>query len=221
MNNPAFDLLMWARGPGFDIALIIFVAGIVLRVVEIIILGRKKDMAPAKGSPVAQGIKTIFSRSFPRPGLVKFAPITYVGGYIFHLGFFVAFLFFAPHIAIFEDAFGISWPNAGRVIIESATALAVLALIALIYSRMTDPVRKALTTFDDYLVLILSGLPLITGYVAVNKLFGDPQMMLAIHILTVEALMVAFPFTKLMHAVTFVMARYYNGSIQGRKGAES
>ena len=66
MNNPAFDLLMWARGPGFDIALIIFVAGIVLRVVEIIILGRKKDMAPAKGSPVAQGIKTIFSRSFPR-----------------------------------------------------------------------------------------------------------------------------------------------------------
>ena len=33
--------------------------------------------------------------------------------------------------------------------------------------------------------------------------------------------MIAFPFTKLMHAVTFVMARYYNGSIQGRKGAES
>ena len=33
--------------------------------------------------------------------------------------------------------------------------------------------------------------------------------------------MVAFPFTKLMHAVTFAVARYYNGSIQGRKGAES
>jgi len=221
MNSQAFDLLMWARGPGFDIAIVIFLGGIILRVVEIIILGRKKDMAPAKGSPVGQGIKTIFSRSFPREGLVKFAPITYVGGYIFHLGFFIAFFFFAPHIALFEDAFGISWPNAGRVIIESATALAVLALMALIYSRFTDPVRKALTTFDDYLVLILSALPLITGYVAVNKLFGDPQMMLAIHILTVEALMIAFPFTKLMHAVTFVMARYYNGSIQGRKGAES
>jgi hypothetical protein len=24
-----------------------------------------------------------------------------------------------------------------------------------------------------------------------------------------------------MHAVTFVMSRYYNGAIQGRKGAES
>lgn len=221
MNNQAFDLLMWARGDAFDIALIIFIGGIILRVVEILILGRKKDLSTAKGSPVSQGFKTIFSRSFPREGLVKFAPITYVGGYIFHLGFFVAFFFFAPHIALFQDAFGISWPAAGRVIIESATALALLALIALVYSRMTDPIRKALTTFDDWLVLLLSALPLITGYVAVNKLFGDPTLMMALHVLSVDALLVAFPFTKLMHAVTFVLARYYNGAIQGRKGAES
>jgi len=57
--------------------------------------------------------------------------------------------------------------------------------------------------------------------VAVNKLFGDPILMLALHILSVELLMIAFPFTKLMHAVTFVFARYYNGAIQGRKGAQS
>jgi len=221
MNNSAFDLLMWARGDAFDIALIIFLGGIVLRVVEIIILGRKKDMAPAKGNPVTQGIKTIFSRSMPREGLVKFAPITYIGGYIFHLGFFVSFLFFAPHIALFKDAFGVSWPAAGRVIIESAAALSLLALLALTYSRFTDPIRKALTTFDDYIVLLLSALPLVTGYVAVNKLFGDPTLMMALHVLSVDALLIAFPFTKLMHAVTFVMSRYYNGSIQGRKGAES
>ncbi|MCR4378367.1 MAG: hypothetical protein NUV50_09800 [Rhodospirillales bacterium] len=221
MNNPAFDLLMWARGPGFDIALVIFVGGIVLRLFEISILGRKRDLAPAKGNGFLQGLKTIFSRSVPREGLVKFAPVTYIGGYVFHIGFFVAFFFFAPHIALIDDAFGISWPAAGRVIIESVTALTVLALLALTYSRFTDPVRKSLTTFDDYLVLLLSALPLITGYVAVNKLFGDPTMMLAVHLLTVEALMIAFPFTKLMHAVSFVLSRYYNGSIQGRKGAES
>ncbi len=221
MNSQAFDLLMWARGPAFDVALVIFVAGIVLRITEILIIGRKKDLAPAKGNAVAQGLKTIFSRSLPSEGMVQYAPTTFLAGYIFHLGFFIAFLFFAPHIALFTDAFGISWPNAGRVIIESATALAVLAIVALLYTRLTDPVRRALTTFDDYLVLLLSALPLITGYVAVNKLFGDPQMMLAIHILSVEALMIAFPFTKLMHAVSFVMARYYNGAIQGRKGAKS
>ena len=221
MNNPYFDLLMWARETGFNIALIIFAGGIVLRLTEILILGRKKDLAPAKASGFSQGLKTIFTRSFPRKGLVKFAPVTYLGGYVFHIGFFIAFFFFAPHIAIFTDMFGLWWPSVGRVIVESSTALAVLALFALFYTRLTDPVRRAITTFDDYLVLLLCLLPLVTGYIAVNKLIGDPTLMLALHILSVELLMIAFPFTKLMHAVSFVFARYYNGSIQGRKGAES
>lgn len=220
-NSPAFELLMWARGPGFDYALMIFVAGIILRVVEFLILGRKADLSKPKGNAVAQGIKTIFTRSAPREGLVKFAPVTYVGGYIFHLGFFAAFLLFSPHIKLFDDAFGVSWPGLSTVLIESITAITVLAMVALMISRLSDPVRKSLSTFEDYLTWLLSLLPLVTGYIAVNKLFGDYQMMLAIHILSVEALMVAFPFTKLMHAVTFAFARYYNGAIQGRKGAES
>jgi nitrate reductase gamma subunit len=55
----------------------------------------------------------------------------------------------------------------------------------------------------------------------VNKLIGDGTLMMALHILSAEMLMIAFPFTKLMHAVTFITSRYYNGAIQGRKGAES
>lgn len=163
--------------------------------------------------------------------MINYAPVTYLGGYIFHLGFFIALFFFGPHLSLFDSIFGFShwwpealsfqWPSFGRVIIESATALAILALIALMYSRLTDPVRRAISTFDDYLVWLLCVLPLASGYVAVNKLFGDPTLMLALHILSVELLMIAFPFTKLTHAVTFVLSRYYNGAIQGRKGAES
>jgi nitrate reductase gamma subunit len=46
-------------------------------------------------------------------------------------------------------------------------------------------------------------------------------MLIAIHILSVELLMVAFPFTKLMHAFTLFMARYYNGAISGYRGVKS
>jgi len=220
-NNPAFDLLMWARGPGFEYALIIFIAGPYIRVTEILVLGRKKDVAPAKGNPVGQGFKTIFTRMLPKPGMLTQAPVTHIGGYIFHLGFFFTFLFFAPHIELIDDLIGLRWPGASTVIVESVTAVTVVALVALLITRLNDPVRRALTSFEDYLVWLLSLLPLVTGYIAVNKLFGDYQLMLALHILSVEALMVVFPFSKLMHAVTFVLARYYNGAIQGRKGAES
>ena len=48
----------------------------------------------------------------------------------------------------------------------------MIAAIALAYTRFTDPVRRALTRFDDWVVLVLSVLPLITGYIAVNRVFG-------------------------------------------------
>ena len=182
----------------------------------------KRDLAAPKGNPVAQGFRTVFTRSVPRKGQLKVAPVTYVGGYVFHLGFAIAFLFLGAHIALIDDLIGIQWPEANKALIETAAALAVVAGIALGWTRIANPVRRALTGFDDWLVLALSLLPLVTGYIAVNRLFGaDQTLWMALHILSAEALMVAFPFTKLMHAVTFLMSRYYNGAIQGRKGAES
>ena len=222
MNNAYFDFLMWVRGPGFDIALVIMIAGILLRLIEILVLGRAKNFAKAKGSPAMQGVKTIFTRSVARKGMMKEAPVTYVAGYVFHIGFFIAFLFLGAHISLIKSLIGFGWFDVNKAIIETAAALAVIAALALAWTRYKDPVRRALTRFDDWVVLVLSVLPLITGYVAVNRVFGvDATLWMGIHILTAELLMIAFPFTKLMHAVTFAVSRYYNGSIQGHKGAES
>jgi nitrate reductase gamma subunit len=64
-------------------------------------------------------------------------------------------------------------------------------------------------------------LPLVTGYLAFHRIGLAPPMLIALHILSVELLMVIFPFTKLMHAFTLFMARYYNGAIAGYKGVHS
>ena len=44
------ELLSWARGPGLQIAMIVFVAGVVIRILEILLLGRKANLAESKGS---------------------------------------------------------------------------------------------------------------------------------------------------------------------------
>ena len=41
---------------------------------------------------------------------------------------------------------------------------------------------------------------------------------LALHMLTVEAWLIYFPFSRLMHAVTFVLSRSYTGATYGRRG---
>ena len=42
------ELLVWARGPGLALALAILVGGVLLRFIEILSLGRKADLSPAR-----------------------------------------------------------------------------------------------------------------------------------------------------------------------------
>lgn len=221
MDSTGLQLLTWAQGPAFQIATAVFTAGVLIRIMEILLLGRKQNLAPPKGNSRIQGIKTIFTRSLPAPGQLVEAPVVHIAGYLFHIGFIVSLLFFAPHIKLLDDAFGISWPALSTNAVEIAAALAIVSLIALFISRLLDPVRKMLGNFSDYLVLLLSLLPLVTGLLATYQVGGHYNTLLALHILSVEALMIAFPFTKLMHAFTFAISRYYNGAIQGYKGAQS
>ena len=216
------ELLLWVRGPVLQIATVIFLLGIVVRIGEILMLGRKKNLAEARGSAVAGGLRTIFSRSIPDRGTLQRSTFNVVAGYIFHLGFFVVLFLFAPHILLFHDVMGVSWPSLPTPIIDATAVVTMIALLAVLVHRVLDPVMRFLSRFQDYLVWLVTILPLATGYLAFHRVgVAPPAVLLVVHILSVELLMVIFPFTKLMHAFTFFMARYYNGAISGYRGVNS
>ncbi len=81
-----------------------------------------------------------------------------------------------------------------------------------------NPVKRFLSGFQDYLAWLLTLLPLLTGYLAFHHVVADYTLMLALHVLSVELLLVALPFTKLFHTVSVFISRWYNGDIFGRKG---
>ena len=215
------ELLNWARGSGFQIAVIIFVAGVIIRILEILLLGRKANLAEAKGSEMSGGIKTIFSRSIPDKGTLKRSTFTIVSGYLFHIGLFVTIFLFAPHILMFKEVSGLSWPSLPTPIVDAVTIVTIITLLAVLAHRMQNPVLRFLTNHADVLVWLVTILPLITGYIAFHRIGATAPSLLAIHILSVELLLVVFPFTKLMHAFTLFIARWYNGAISGYRGVES
>ena len=90
-------LLTWARGTGLNLALTVFVLGVVWRLIEIYSLGRKQDLSAPRDVPGASGWHTIFRRSVPPPGMLKASPVSYIGGYVFHAGLAVVIFLFAPH----------------------------------------------------------------------------------------------------------------------------
>ena len=215
------ELLTWVRGPGFQIASIIFALGVTLRLAEILTLGRKANLAEAKGSAMTSGLRTILSRTVPDASTFKRSAFTVTAGYIFHLGLLIVIFLFAPHILFFKDLLHISWPALPSTVIDAVSVITIITLIALLVHRLKDPVKRFLSNFDDYLGWFVTILPLVTGYIAFHRVGMSAPSLIAIHILSVQLLMIVFPFTKLMHAFTIFLARWYNGAISGYRGVQS
>lgn len=215
------EFLSWVRGPGLQIATVILVGGVVIRLLEILMLGRKPNLAEAKGSEMSSGLNTIVSRSFPTPETFKRSGFTVVTGFIFHIGLFVTILLFAPHILLIKDVIGFSWPALPTPIVDATAIITIISLFVVLANRYNNRVLKFLTTKEDLLVWFVTIAPLVTGYLAFHRIGMSGPMLLGLHILSVEILMVVLPFTKLTHTFTIFMARWYNGAISGYRGVES
>lgn len=212
------QFLTWVRGPGLDIAIGIFILGVLWRLFEIYSLGRKKDLAAPRHRRGASGLSTVFRRSLPPPGMLKRSPVSYISGFVFHIGLAITVFLFAPHIKLVEGLIGLSWPALPSPVIDAVTVVTLATMVVVLVDRINKPVKRFLSTFEDYFTWALTFLPLLTGYLAVKHLLLPYTTMLALHILSVELLLIAIPFTKLFHVITLFASRWYNGDVAGKKG---
>jgi nitrate reductase gamma subunit len=215
------DLLTFARGCALNWALIVFAAGVVLRLFEIFGLGRKTDFAKPRTDSPGSGWRTMLTRSLPPEGMLKRDPVTYIGGYVFHFGLFFAIFFFAPHIEFFRSMTGLHWSSLPTALVDASVVASLVALGVLLAHRLNNRVKRMLSGFGDYLAWAVTLLPLLTGYMAYHHLFVEYTLMLALHLFSVELLLVLLPFTKLFHTFSVFISRWYNGDIFGKKGVAS
>ncbi len=212
------QFLTWVRGPGLDIAVGIFLLGVLWRLIEIYSLGRKKDLSAPRHVAGASGWHTLFRRSVPPAGMIKRSPVSYIGGYTFHIGLAIVVFFFAPHIKLIESLTGLSWPALPSQFVDFVAVVTMAAMVVVLADRINKPVKRYLSTFGDWFTWTVTFLPVLTGWMAVQHLLLPYTTMLALHILSVEVLLVVLPFTKLFHAFTVFGSRWYNGAVNGHKG---
>lgn len=215
------ELLSWVRGTGLQLSVAVFVLGMSYRMLHLAMLGRKKNLAAARGSEWGPGLRTIWRRSFFLPELTARGKFTVVSGYAFHLGFFITLLFLSQHIALFRSLFGFGWPALPRGVIDITAIVGIAGMIALLVHRMIDPVKRLLSTFQDYFTWLLTFLPLLTGFMLLRGIGGDYTQLMALHLISVELLLVIAPFTKLAHMLSTFSARWYNGAVAGYKGMQA
>ncbi len=161
------DLLEFARGPALQVSVYVLIAGSLWRLLGILLLQRKPDFSEARQAGGFGGaLKVIWSRSFSAPVFKKSTIFAKTVAYTMHIGLFITIFLFVPHIVFFKDVFGISWPGLPNSVIFFVGVITVGSALALLIRRLTHPVLKLISNFDDYASWAITILPVVMAPLA-------------------------------------------------------
>ena len=216
------DLLDFARGPGLQLAVLIFVAGLIWRLLHLFLAPKKVDISEARqGGEIGGGIRTIFSRFRHHEPFRKRTRNGTVLAYTMHLGLAIVVFGGAPHILFINSFTGLDWTPLPTVVIHIAAALTLAALLTSLGRRLTHPVLRLISNFDDYFSWLVMTTVVLTGLLTVAHVGARYETLLAVHILSFEVFLIWFPFGKLMHSIIVFGSRYTTGVTFTRRGAKT
>ncbi len=202
-----------ARGPLMWAAAIIFLAGVVYRTVQMLLLTRKKErvLCPSRSireeSPEERKLKLLVSF---QNSLIGKHPVMAIVSSVFHLCLFVAPLFAVGHSLVLYESWGVSFVSLPDGLIDVLTIVFLAGGVFFLVRRMVLPRVQALSTPYDYLLLFITVAPFLTGFFAYHQWF-DYKTVITLHLLAGEAMLIAIPFSKLGHMVFFFFIRIFIG----------
>ena len=210
------SFLEFVEGPMWYVAATVFSIGVVWKVVGILLFRRKADLSIPHASATVGAIKEQFLNFIPHGGFTFRTIYHLVAGYLFHVGLFVVLLFAAPHISFLEvKVLGFSWDPVPHWAFVVTAQASFAGLILLWVRRVSDPVMIKISDKSDHIGTWLTFLVMLSGCMAMQE---SVDALRIFHMLLVNLWLIYFPFSRLMHAVTFVFSRGYTGAVFGRRG---
>jgi len=218
----SFNLLDFARGPALEVAIVVFVFGVFWRLARLLFL--PNFFTPSRARPgatiMAGSVNEFFQRMWPNKVFFGRTMFTYINGYVFHVGLALVVFGLGAHIMVFKRLFGFSWPNLPSNVVFLIAVVTLGSLLAALVHRLTSPVLRLISTADDYFTWLVTVTPVVTGLMATMHMVQPYETMLAVHILSVDVLLIWFPFGKLMHAFLAFITRGEMGAQLARRGVK-
>jgi nitrate reductase gamma subunit len=209
-----YDLI---EGQLVSIAFIIFVLGLLYQGCQFFKLTRKKEwiLPPLPGmekrvsKTVVQYI--IAGLASLKGTLWKTDPLMMIVTSVFHVCLILVPIFLLGHNILLDQSWGLSLWSLPESFTDGLT-IAVLICVAFFLMRRLFLARvRAITSFYDYVVLLIATAPFLTGFLAYHQWF-DYRIMMILHILAGELMLITIPFTKLGHMLFFFLYRFLIGS---------
>ena len=204
------DFLSFARGPLFSACILFMVIGlarhVILRTRDLI---RVRSRTPKRDVPWRQVFRSSAEWAFPVKHLLRETPVLSISSVLFHVGLLVVPLTLAEHARLWERGLGVSLPVLGAGVADTLTLLTIATGVMLLSVRIFRRPARELSRLSDYLLLIITILPFVSGYLAVHPA-GAPfayRTLMLIHVLSANLLFLLVPVTKLAHVVLFPFDR--------------
>ncbi|MFH0813476.1 MAG: nitrate reductase [Pseudomonadota bacterium] len=199
------------KGPLVWISFIVFIGGSLYQLISMLKLAKKdKIIYPYMSLKFSLRSLIHWLTPFATTNMRKQPEMT-IMTFAFHISLVLMPIFLLPHNILIERAWGISWWTLPKGIADVMTLIVIFAAIVFFIRRISNPVVKFVTVPSDYLLLVIAVVPFITGFLAYHHLLPYKPMSM-LHMLSGEIMLMAIPFTRLVHMLYFAFTRAYMGS---------
>jgi nitrate reductase gamma subunit len=209
------DIYELVRGPFAWVALIVFVAGSIFRIIAMLVRG-KKEPALYPSTSFSGAVRSILHGLIPFGSTyMRRQPLFAIVTIGFHLCLIILPLFLLAHIVLWYESWQILWWSLPDLLADLMAIWVILACIYFIVRRRVVPEVKKVTRPSDILLPAIVLLTFLTGFLAYHQ-WGPYRPIMILHVLAGEILLIAIPFSKLGHMLFFMFSRAYMGAEFGK-----
>lgn len=207
-----YDIYSFVRGPLLWVAFAVFIVGSLYKFLSMYFLAKKKDVFVFAYMSPTYAARSILHWIIPFAATnMRQRPIMTIVSFLFHISLFTAPIFLLAHTVLWDESWGISWWSIPDLVADIMAIVVVVGVIFFWGRRKLLPEVKYVTSDSDFAILAVVAAPFVTGFLAYHQLL-EYRTMLILHILAGEIMLMAIPFTRLVHMIFFPFTRGYMGS---------
>lgn len=217
------DFYSLVEGPLLWIAFLTFIIGSLVRAAMFMAVSLKADKIIYQHFSWKYIFTTFGLWLLPLNKNVVKNPVFTILGYIFHICLIVVPIWLSGHITIWEESrFEWYWTSISDELADWMTLTFLAIALFFFLRRIISPGIRFISTFSDYMLLIITALPFMTGYFFTHgtldsiSFLGDNMQ--HIHMFSGELMLILIPFTKLSHYILFFFSRGATAIEFGRRG---
>jgi nitrate reductase gamma subunit len=142
-------------------------------------------------------------------------PILTIITFAFHLCLLITPIFLLAHAVLWKNAWNVRWWTLPESLTDVMTLIVIIGCVFFFIRRLTLKEVRYLSTASDYVILAIVAAPFISGFLAYHQV-GNYRVMIILHIVSGTIMLMAVPFTRLIHMFFSVFTRAYLGSEFGK-----